>query len=559
MYNSRIFGFHKAVSFESFCIIDLHSASRRFHPLVLVPIILLLVFLFFGCGNKGSSSRVSSADVPQKAIVVFPPTNTIHVSVTPLLQWEDGGGADTYDVYLGTSEDKVTNAEIIDDSFMGNQSDTSYASAIGLAYEQDYYWRIDSANNNGKTRGDVWHFRTYNQDTVDAQNEKIHSIETIISDGRGPKLSPVGTEVAFVRLHGANPGVGHYEVYIADTDGKNEVCVSELCPDLGEGLHKGAVTWHPNGQWLLLVVEKDDYFGNEDSAVRALATGGIGINTDLWLLEADGSKAWQLTDLPTKMHAADTTPYTGILHPQFSHSGTRVLYAFTENPGIDVFGDWELRIADFNEPSLASVEHDSAARYEPGEKKHWYESHGWSADDSMIYFSFSPNPQQDDITTDIGVLNLTTNSYENLTDSWQEENTSWNGQSAWDEHAYLSKDNTILGYISSSGYPLHLDSDAERKNWRDWLFTEMWWINPTGEGQEQVSFFNDPTAPDYIGANKEAVPTGPSWNPETSAFLCGLGIRNLSPITDELLSWSYEIKVFWLDLDTNGLRDADES
>ncbi len=559
MFYSQKFGAPKTVCFKSVCAFGRQNPFLHFPVQILVLIFFTVFFVFLGCGNKGSSSGQSYTGVPQKATILFPPTNTSHVSVTPLLQWDNGGGASTYDVYFGTNEDDVTSAEPIDDAFMGNQSDTSYTSAIQLSYEQDYYWRIDSVNSYGTTRGDVWHFRTYNQYTVDARNDKIHSIETIIDDGRGPKLSPDGQQLAFVRLHGANPGVGSYEVYVASADGSNEVCISETCPDLNAGLHKGAVTWHPNGRWLILVAEKDAYYGNHDPVVRALATGGIGINTDLWLLEADGTQAWQLTDLPTKMNAVDPTPYTGILHPQFSHSGTRVLYAFTENTGVDVFGDWELRIADFNEPALASVEHDTAARYEPGNKKHWYESHDWSTDDSLIYFSFSPNPQQDDITTDIGVLNLSTSQYENLTSSWQVENTSWDGQSAWDEHAYLSKDASMLGYISSKGYALHLDSDTERKNWRNWLMTEMWWMDPSGEEQEQVSFFNDPTAPEYIGENKEAVPTGPSWNPATTAFLSGLGIRHLDPVTEETLSWSYEIKVFWLDLNANGLRDADES
>ncbi|MGD9249552.1 MAG: hypothetical protein PVI60_16410, partial [Desulfobacteraceae bacterium] len=457
MYNSRDFNFQQAVYLESFCIIDQQNASRCFYPLVLLFIIPAVVFIFFGCGGKGSSSVASYSGAPQTAIVLFPPADTLNVSVTPLLQWDNGGGAETYDVYLGTSEDDVTNAEPTDDTYMGNQSSTSYASAISLAYEQDYYWRIDSANNYGKTKGNVLHFRTYNLHTVDAQNEKIHSIETILSDARNPKWSPDGHKISFMRLKGATAGSGSYEVYLANPDGSGEIGISEICTDLTTGRHKGAVSWHPSGQWLLLVVEKDNYLYSDRPDIRALATVGIGLNTDMWLLATDGSQAWRLTNVPTKMHALDSAPFTGILHPQFSHSGTRVLYGFTEDPGEDVFGNWELRIADFNEPPLASVDHDTAVSFEPGEKKNWYESHGWSTDDSMIYFSFSPNQQQDDLTTDIGVLNLSTNRFENITNSWQVEGSPWDGKSAWDEHGYLSKDESKLVYISNKGFPMFLD------------------------------------------------------------------------------------------------------
>jgi Tol biopolymer transport system component len=514
------------------------------------------------CGGGGSSSSSSnepiSSEPPQKAINPTPPSDSLHISIVPQLQWEDGGMTDTYDIYLGKSEDAVSNADTLDSTFMANQSGTTYQPSTDLLHDQDYYWRIDSINENGVTKGDVWHFRTYNQNTVDAKNVRIQSIETIIGNGRGPKWSPDGQRIAFQRLHGVSPGVGSYEIFISNPDGTDEVNISESCPDLPSGRHKGAISWHPSGQWLLLDVEKDSYYRSDSPEVRALAISGAGLNTDLWLLAVDGSQAWRLTEVPTKMTLADSTPYSGILHPQFSHAGNKILYAYTQSPGTDVFGDWEMRIADFAPPPAAVAEHETAEIYEPGDKQHWYETHCWSSDDSKIYFSFSPHPGQDDLTTDIGVLDLTNDNYEDLTDSWQVEGTSWDGKSAWDEHAYLSPDSNFLGYISSKGYPMYLDTDEERKDWRDWLVTDVWWMAPTGADQERVSYFNDPTAPEYIGDDKVVVATGPSWNPDGSAFLCGLGIRHLDPDTKATLSWTYEIRVFWLDLNTNGVRDADE-
>lgn len=532
------------------------TGCREGCPGVLLNLFTLgLVCLAIGIGGCSSDKD----HPPRKATNPFPAEDFLHSTITPDLQWENGGGADTYDIYLGTDEDVVANADSHDASFMGNQSQLSYSPSTQLFYDQDYYWRIDSINEDGKTRGDVWHFRTYNEDTVDAQHGQIHSIETIIRGARNPKWSPDGTKIAFMRLVGDTAGTGAYEIYLANPDGSGEIGISEICPDLTPGKHKGASSWHPSGQWLLLVVEKDEYLFNDRTDIRPLATLGIGLNTDMWLLAADGSQAWRLTNVPTKMEVTDTIPFTGILHPQFNNSGDQILYAFTENPGTDVFGDWEIRIADFTAPPDATAEHEMAQIYEPGDKNNWYETHSWSPDDSTVYISFSPNLQQDDLSTDIGTLDLSSGAYENLTDSWQVEGEPWDGNSAWDEHAFISKDGSKVIYISSSGFPMSLDDETLRKGWRNWLITELWWMGPNGEGQERISYFNDPTAPEFVGSSQKAVASGLSWNPETTAFTCVLGIRHQDPDTDETLAWDFDIKIVWLDLNQNGLRDADEN
>jgi hypothetical protein len=82
---------------------------------------------------------------------------------------------------------------------------------------------------------------------------------------------------------------------------------------------------------------------------------------------------------------------------------------------------------------------------------------------------------------------------------------------------------------------------------------------PNGEGQERISFFNDPTAPEFVGSSQKAVASGLSWNPGTTAFTCVLGIRHQDPDTDETIAWDFDIKIVWLDLNQNGLRDADEN
>jgi len=86
------------------------------------------------------------------------PTNT-NTDVKLSLQtvtWEDGGGADTYNVYYGTTSGALT----LVSSAQAGTSYTVWDTTDGSPY--DYldvrYWRIDSTNDAGTTTGDEWVF-----------------------------------------------------------------------------------------------------------------------------------------------------------------------------------------------------------------------------------------------------------------------------------------------------------------------------------------------------------------------------------------------------------------
>ena len=49
-----------------------------------------------------------------------------------------------------------------------------------------------------------------------------------------------------------------------------------------------------------------------------IASPGIGVNNDLWITNADGSKFWQLTRVQNRY---------GTLHPQFSPDGKKMLWS----------------------------------------------------------------------------------------------------------------------------------------------------------------------------------------------------------------------------------------
>jgi hypothetical protein len=72
------------------------------------------------------------------------------------LSWSAGSGADSHDVYFGSSRDDVANGT--GDTFKGNQLAVAYAPGA-LAANTTYYWRVDEVDAAGtKTVGPVWSF-----------------------------------------------------------------------------------------------------------------------------------------------------------------------------------------------------------------------------------------------------------------------------------------------------------------------------------------------------------------------------------------------------------------
>jgi len=89
---------------------------------------------------------------------------------TPL-SWSPGDEASQHDVYFGTDEDAVDDADTSDTSgiYRGRQSTVSYTPPEGLEWGGGpYYWRIDEYNTDGTiSEGRVWSFTVADYLTVD--------------------------------------------------------------------------------------------------------------------------------------------------------------------------------------------------------------------------------------------------------------------------------------------------------------------------------------------------------------------------------------------------------
>jgi hypothetical protein len=95
------------------------------------------------------------------------PTNgAVDVTQSPVITWQHGIFADTYQAYFGTDKDAVINADTSSPEYKGsgNLGSESY-DAGNLEWNTTYYWRIDEANNanpDSPWTGSLWSFTTAN-------------------------------------------------------------------------------------------------------------------------------------------------------------------------------------------------------------------------------------------------------------------------------------------------------------------------------------------------------------------------------------------------------------
>ena len=103
---------------------------------------------------------------PLKARNPNPSNGAVDVRQTPNLVWRAGELAASHEVYFGTDQEAVKNADMGSPEFIGldELGDEGYAPGT-LPWNTTYYWRIDEvndANPDSPWKGNVWSFTTAN-------------------------------------------------------------------------------------------------------------------------------------------------------------------------------------------------------------------------------------------------------------------------------------------------------------------------------------------------------------------------------------------------------------
>jgi hypothetical protein len=102
--------------------------------------------------SEGTQLLADEGSLPDQAATPSPSDSATGQASTLDLSWASASGADSYDVYLGTSSPPSA----VD--FIENTTTTT--TNIELSGGTTYYWRVDSRNTYGVTSGAVWSFTT---------------------------------------------------------------------------------------------------------------------------------------------------------------------------------------------------------------------------------------------------------------------------------------------------------------------------------------------------------------------------------------------------------------
>lgn len=285
----------------------------------------------------------------------------------------------------------------------------------------------------------------------------------------------------------------YYDIHFAQTDGSNDICLtcnSSLLPNK----HIACPYWHPGGKWLLMVVEDSTHPGSSTDALP-----GFGAYSDVWVMNTEGTKAYKIIDLPND---ADH----GVIAPRFSHDGKHIVWTDRKlqpsltNP-LQQMGYWTIKMADFKFNPSDSVPVVSNIRtFEPGGDA-FYESYGFSPDDSKIIFCSSIN-QTSVWNQMIYTIDTLGGSLTKLTES------------DYNEHAFYKPDGSKIVWMTNT------QATAGGTDW--------WMMNPDGSNKKRLTYFNENNNTQWAG---HAVWAGlGSFSPDGTHFVGG---RQVSLITQE--------------------------
>ncbi len=104
--------------------------------------------------NYSSTYSFTLTGLPEKPVNPTPMHTGTDIDFSnKTLSWTDGGGADTYDIYVGDAADNLTllSSAQVGTSLILTDVQRALFTATG-------YWRVDATNISGTTTGDVWNF-----------------------------------------------------------------------------------------------------------------------------------------------------------------------------------------------------------------------------------------------------------------------------------------------------------------------------------------------------------------------------------------------------------------
>jgi Tol biopolymer transport system component len=317
--------------------------------------------------------------------------------------------------------------------------------------------------------------------TILAQpKENMAGITIITENGGHLSWSKKNNKIAFDRL-GRDK---YFDLWIMNPDGSNQKAITVNHPKL-PNKHIGQPAWHPSAKLIVIQAQK----GHVPRYADTKCTPGAGALNDLWIITADGKRAWKIHTVRDEV----SKNAAGVLHPHFSHDGSKLFWAERTRDNGKPFGEWILRIAEFRFSQATGPRLGRIRDYNPGGGSSFFESHNFSPDDQYVLFTGNQD----------GPLEI----YEMNVDSGAVRRLTHHSVYTWDEHAQYSPDGKKIIWMSSKG--LHFSVKPFD------LETEFWIMNRDGSSKRQLTWFHTPNHPHYL--NKSFVVAADfDWSPDGS-------------------------------------------
>jgi len=306
--------------------------------------------------------------------------------------------------------------------------------------------------------------------------------------------SPEGNLIAFDR-RGAD---GWFDVCVVRTDGSGLRPLTEGNPGLPRS-NNGNPAWHPSGRYIVFQAEDPALGGLPRGPLgRYMTSPGIGVNNNLWVVAADGSRFWQLTQVGERR---------GTLHPHFSPDGGTLAWSELIGSVRGDIGRWAIRLADFAVDAPCPRIADARTLRPLGLQL--YETHGFSPDGRKLIFSGVPEGKFY-FDMEIFALDLADGHVARLTENDE-----------WDEHAHFSPDGRHIVWASSAGIP-QKRSRALTELFEHPLMLDYWVMDADGSNKRRLSGFNRPGTKEHALLGGGVIAADFDWAPDGGAVVAKL-------------------------------------
>jgi Tol biopolymer transport system component len=308
-----------------------------------------------------------------------------------------------------------------------------------------------------------------------ARYSGIRSIRILPQSGARPRFSPDGKVIVFDRKNSD----GFYGVYLSDLQGRMLGSVSQGRRGIPQR-NNGNARFDPSGQHIVFISEVEKHFG---TLIKSLGDPGVGLYSNLWATTPAGKQVRQLTDIPIKMHLADRTPSFATVNPLFTPDGKTLLWTERyDEGGHNKWGMWRIKAAQVSSEGAFSIER-ARVLITPSRGNYITATAFLDPDHLVVAGNLDG---QHEYGMDQYVYDLATGRYTNLT----------NTPEAWDEDSCVTPDKHII-WMSNAQSRYKFDFS---KDWTTQPVQRDYYVmDSDGRNKQRLTYFNDPSAPEYLG------------------------------------------------------------